>query len=105
MTDQSTQNTSQEIPFPGFKKLFIRDVPHGGIISSDTVGKFPLKDSGSYISEDKQLMIQEEPNDEFRLIAATQDAVFRFHSKFAMILGDESYINNKVKEFYADGKE
>lgn len=87
-------------PFKGFKKLMIRDVPPGSIISSDTAENFPLKESGSFISEDKNLTIQPEANGQWRLIPNNSTSMARFISLWDQVKGDEGFINMKVKEWY-----
>ena len=86
--------------FPGFQKLLIRDVPPGAILSSDNADSFPQKDIGSYISEDKLLMIQTEGDGLYRLIPCNDKAMMKFITKFDFVKGDAGFINSQVKVFY-----
>ena len=90
-------------PFPGFQKLMIRNVPDGSILNADNADNYGLKDSGSYLSDKHDLIIQPEDDDNWRLIPGTNQGFIKFHSLWDQVKGDKGFINRKVKEWYAAG--
>lgn len=56
-----------------FYKLMIRQVPMGCILSAETADSYPLRWSGSYVSEDGFLIMPEIIGDKYGLIPPTND--------------------------------
>lgn len=103
MEDQ-TPIIQEPIEIPGFVPFYVRDIPQGCLLNSDTADAYPLIFCGSYISLDKELMIQPSRigiEGEFELVPYTDYALKRYMRIMPIQIGTIKHLLERVKIYYA----
>ncbi len=88
--------TQQAIP--GFKILMFRNVPPGSVLSSKTADLYALIESGSWISNDENYMIQIEPDGQYKLFPLRQNMhQMHFYELYSEVKGTLEEVQEKYK--------